>query len=466
MRRPGSARSSPTTWSRRGGRPSRAGTTRGLRPYGPLSLDPATHIFHYGQSIFEGFKAYTQPDGGIATFRPEANGERFTRSAARLALPELPVEDFVSAADLLVRQDAAWVPAGGETSLYLRPFMMATEVGLGVRPAQDVTVPGHRVAGRARTSPRAAASSRCGSPRTTPGRRPAAPVPRSAPATTPRACCRSRRRSTTAASRCSSSTPSSSRWVEEIGGMNLWFVLDDGTLVTPELTGTILEGVTRDTMKMLAAGPRPSGRGAPDRHRRVAQGRRRRAHHRGVRLRDRGRRHLDRRVALARRRAHAADRDAGRRGPAIGAGRRAARSRRGPPRGCTACHDRGRVAGREGRSPCGVRDAMSTVVLTIGPTHTLRDAARQMSVRKIGAAVVMDPDRAQPGHHHRARRPRRGRRGAGRRTRAGQRPPDRGHRRRLAGVVARRRGGRDGLGGLPAPGGVRGPRGRGDAVGP
>src|SRR5205807_4600970 len=80
-----------------------------------------------------------QPDGSIATFRPHANGERFNRSAQRMALPNLPVEDFVAAADLLVRTDARWVPSQPETSLYLRPFMMATEVGLGVRPSSDVT---------------------------------------------------------------------------------------------------------------------------------------------------------------------------------------------------------------------------------------------------------------------------------------------------------------------------------------
>src|SRR4051794_8040724 len=111
----------------------------GVRPYGPLALDPATHIFHYSQAIFEGFKAYAQPDGSIATFRPAANGARFNRSAARMALPELPVEDFVAASDLLVRQDVRWVPTAPGMSLYLRPFMMATEVGLGVRPASDVT---------------------------------------------------------------------------------------------------------------------------------------------------------------------------------------------------------------------------------------------------------------------------------------------------------------------------------------
>jgi branched-chain amino acid aminotransferase len=110
-----------------------------VRPYGPIEMDPASHIFHYGQSIFEGFKAYAQPDGTIATFRPEVNGERFRRSAQRLALPDLAVEDFVAAADRLIRTDAAWVPTQGEESLYVRPFMIATEVGLGVRPAADVT---------------------------------------------------------------------------------------------------------------------------------------------------------------------------------------------------------------------------------------------------------------------------------------------------------------------------------------
>src|SRR4051812_49243764 len=68
-----------------------------VQPYAPLRLDPATQVFHYAQSIFEGFKAYTQQDGSLATFRPHANGERFARSATRLALPELPVGDFVAA---------------------------------------------------------------------------------------------------------------------------------------------------------------------------------------------------------------------------------------------------------------------------------------------------------------------------------------------------------------------------------
>ncbi|MGO4420573.1 branched-chain amino acid aminotransferase [Streptomyces sp. MCAF7] len=108
-----------------------------LVPYAPLSLDPANMTLHYAQTIFEGLKAYRQPDGGVATFRPEENAERFRASARRMGMPELPVETFIAACDALVTQDKAWVPGSGEESLYLRPFMFATEVGLGVRPANE-----------------------------------------------------------------------------------------------------------------------------------------------------------------------------------------------------------------------------------------------------------------------------------------------------------------------------------------
>ena len=108
-----------------------------LVPYGPIEMDPATNFIHYGQAIFEGLKAYRRADGSIATFRPEANARRFQRSAARLAMPELPVSLFVAAIEALVQADAAWVPDHIEKSLYLRPFMFSTEVGLGVRPANE-----------------------------------------------------------------------------------------------------------------------------------------------------------------------------------------------------------------------------------------------------------------------------------------------------------------------------------------
>ncbi len=118
-------------------------------PYGPLSLDPATMVLHYGQEIFEGLKAYRQPDGSIASFRPEANAARFRGSAARLAMAELPDELFLASLQELVGADREWVPpAGGEESLYLRPFMLATEVGLGVRPVRRVPVRADRVPGR------------------------------------------------------------------------------------------------------------------------------------------------------------------------------------------------------------------------------------------------------------------------------------------------------------------------------
>ncbi|MDR1151640.1 MAG: branched chain amino acid aminotransferase, partial [Bifidobacteriaceae bacterium] len=111
---------------------------RRVVPYGPIQLDPAAAVLHYAQEVFEGLKAYRHADGSVWTFRPFANAERFTRSARRLALPELDPKDFVAAVESLVRVDRAWVPAGADTSLYLRPFMVATEPFIGVRPSRMV----------------------------------------------------------------------------------------------------------------------------------------------------------------------------------------------------------------------------------------------------------------------------------------------------------------------------------------
>jgi branched-chain amino acid aminotransferase len=220
-------------------------------PYRPLAMDPATQIFHYAQSIFEGFKAYRQPDGSIATFRPEANAERFRRSAARLALPDLPVADFVTASDLLIHQDAAWVPSAGEDSLYVRPFMIATEVGLGVRPAAEVTF-------MVIASP-AGAYFASGSSQVAIWL--SEDYTRAAPGGTGAAKCGGNYAASLVAQQEAIANGCEQvlfldaverRWVEELGGMNLWLVMDNGTVVTPELTGTILEGVTRDTMRTLA----------------------------------------------------------------------------------------------------------------------------------------------------------------------------------------------------------------------
>ena len=112
-----------------------------VRAYGPIQMMPSAAVLHYAQEIFEGLKAYRHEDGSVWSFRPEANAERMQRSARRLALPELSTEDFLASLRALLEVDEPWVPPAGtgETSLYLRPFMYASEAFLGVRPADEVT---------------------------------------------------------------------------------------------------------------------------------------------------------------------------------------------------------------------------------------------------------------------------------------------------------------------------------------
>ena len=121
-------------WSEKGGwhRPR-------VQAYGPIQLDPAASVLHYGQEIFEGLKAYRHADGSIWSFRPYENAARFQRSARRMAMPELPSEHFVESLRRLIAVDADWVPSEPETCLYLRPFMFAKEAFLGVRPAKKVS---------------------------------------------------------------------------------------------------------------------------------------------------------------------------------------------------------------------------------------------------------------------------------------------------------------------------------------
>ena len=107
-----------------------------VEPYHPLTLDPACMVFHYAQECFEGMKAYRAADGRVLLFRPEKNAERMQSTHRRLCIPEIPVEDFVAAVKALVSVDKDWVPHEPETSLYLRPFTIATEPLLGVRPSK------------------------------------------------------------------------------------------------------------------------------------------------------------------------------------------------------------------------------------------------------------------------------------------------------------------------------------------
>jgi branched-chain amino acid aminotransferase len=222
-----------------------------VTPYGPLQLDPASSVLHYAQEIFEGLKAYRHEDGSIWSFRPEQNARRMQRSARRLALPELSVEDFIESIKQIIAIDQDWVPSGGETSLYLRPFMIANEVFLGVRAA-------NRVSYMVIASP-AGAYFADG----------VAPVKIWLSTEYSRA-----GRGGTGAAKfggnyAASLLPQMEAYdhgcaqvlfldgetgthVDELGGMNVMFVHGTDTLVTPRLTGTILEGVTRDSVLQLA----------------------------------------------------------------------------------------------------------------------------------------------------------------------------------------------------------------------
>jgi branched-chain amino acid aminotransferase len=222
-----------------------------ITAYGPLTLDPAAAVLHYAQEIFEGMKAYRHEDGSIWTFRPEENAKRMVGSSHRLALPVLDPDDFVQAVDALVKVDERWVPEPGtEKSLYLRPFMIASEAFLGVRPAQHVTFmviaspagayfkggikpltlwvteeytrAGRGGMGAAKTGGNYASSLVAQQEATEQG--------------------------------CDQVVfldVAEGKYVEELGGMNMYFVYADGHIVTPE-TGTILEGITRSAIIELA----------------------------------------------------------------------------------------------------------------------------------------------------------------------------------------------------------------------
>ncbi|WP_375477807.1 branched-chain amino acid aminotransferase [uncultured Jatrophihabitans sp.] len=225
-------------------------------PYGPLTLDPATAALHYGQEIFEGLKAYRQADGSIASFRPDANARRFQRSARRLAMAELPEELFVESLRALVEVDSAWVPNDPDESLYLRPFMIATEVGLGVNsPSASYTY-------LLIASPAGAYFAG--------GVKPvkvwlSTEFTRAAPGGTGEAKCAGNYAASFVAQAHATAQGCDQvvwldavehRWVEEMGGMNLYFVYGSGPdarIVTPALTGTLLPGITRDSLLTLAA---------------------------------------------------------------------------------------------------------------------------------------------------------------------------------------------------------------------
>lgn len=220
-------------------------------PRGPLTLDPATAVLHYAQEIFEGLKAYKLVDGSMALFRPEANAARFRRSARRLAMPEIPEELFIESIRRIVDIDRDWFPDVEGGSIYLRPFMIASEVFLGVKPSSEYlymviasAAGGYFKSGApaikiwlsekyTRAAPGGTGDAKCG------GNYAASLIAQSE--ATKNGC-----------DQVVFLDAAEHRWVEELGGMNLFFLFDDGTMITPPTDGTILEGITRDSLITLA----------------------------------------------------------------------------------------------------------------------------------------------------------------------------------------------------------------------
>jgi branched-chain amino acid aminotransferase len=217
----------------------------------PITIDPATAVLHYAQEIFEGMKAYRLADETMALFRPSANAARFNRSARRMAMPELPVEVFVDSVRKLADIDRDWFPPVESGSIYIRPFMFASEVFLGVKPSSEYlfmviasSAGGYFKSGApavkiwisqhyTRAAPGGTGAAKCG------GNYAASLAAQSE----------------AIANGCDQVVfldAAEKRWVEELGGMNLFFLFDDGSMITPPADGTILEGITRDSLLTLA----------------------------------------------------------------------------------------------------------------------------------------------------------------------------------------------------------------------
>ncbi|MCI5825128.1 MAG: branched-chain amino acid aminotransferase [Arcanobacterium sp.] len=233
------------TWSAEGGWGRKV-----IEPYGPLSLDPGTAVLHYGQEVFEGLKAYRHDDGSIWTFRPLYNAARLNRSGRRLAIPELSARDFMASIVGLVRADSRWVPETEGASLYLRPFTFASESFLGVRAAS-------RYEYLVIASP--------SGPYFVHGFQPIEvwvekDYHRAGPGGMGDA--------KTGGNYASSLLPKvvahdagfdevmfldakTDTYIDELGGMNVFVVMSDGSVKTPALTGNILPGCTRSSIIQL-----------------------------------------------------------------------------------------------------------------------------------------------------------------------------------------------------------------------
>ncbi len=218
-----------------------------ILPYGNMSLSPATSALHYGQSIFEGMKAYKDANGDILLFRPLDNFHRLNKSAERMCMPAITEDIFLQGLEQLLRLDAAWVPPTSGCALYIRPFMFATDEFIGVRPSASyrftvftcpvgayygqplkVAIEPHYVRSAEGGAGFAKAAGNYG----------AALLP-------------ARKMQERGYHQLVWTDAKEHRYIEESGTMNLMFVID-GKLITPPVSTTILAGITRDSVLQLA----------------------------------------------------------------------------------------------------------------------------------------------------------------------------------------------------------------------
>jgi len=223
-------------------------------PFAPFVMHPASAVLHYGQSIFEGLKAYASPNGGVALFRPEQNARRFAASARRMAMPPVPEEMFLQSLHALVKIEREWVPRAPGAALYLRPIMFARDTQLVTKPSKTYTFA--VIAG----------------PVSEYFAKGVAPVSVWISRNYIRAARGGTGEAKTAGNYAGSFAAQAEafengceqvvwldafdrRTIEEMGGMNVYFVLKDGQntkLVTPKATGTLLKGITRESLFTLA----------------------------------------------------------------------------------------------------------------------------------------------------------------------------------------------------------------------
>jgi len=216
-------------------------------PYGEIGFSPAISALHYGQAFFEGLKAYKHGDGKVSVFRPGKNAARFNKSAERLCMPELPEEIFIQSIAAVVDLDRDWIPTKPNHSMYIRPFMFATDPFLGVQPSNTykfivlvgpvgpyfgkilrVKIETHFTRAAEGGMGYAKAAGNYGG-----------------------AMLASRRAAEEGFDQMIWTDAKDHQYVEEMGAANVMFVLD-GTLITPSTRDTILDGVTRDTVLTLA----------------------------------------------------------------------------------------------------------------------------------------------------------------------------------------------------------------------